>query len=113
MGNDPTREQVYHCGIPGDPSGAGVVDPGGATPTDQYVPKHNPAPWFHSLIDNPKDCANVVPLDGYPARRTTPRSRRSRSDLKSMKTTPDVLLDHAEQLLGRARRDLQGRQPLR
>jgi hypothetical protein len=67
MGNTPTRENAYQCGIPGSPDGAGVVDPGGATPTDQYVPKHNPVPWFHSLIDNPKDCANVVPLNGLPA----------------------------------------------
>ncbi|HEX2903863.1 MAG TPA: alkaline phosphatase family protein [Jatrophihabitans sp.] len=88
MGNDPTREQVYNCGRPGDPSGAGVVDPGGATPTDQYVPKHNPAPWFHALTDNPKDCKNVVPLDGYAA---TPGHKAIPSlaeDLKSIKTTP-------------------------
>ncbi len=67
MGNDPGRENPYQCGIPGSPNGAGVVDPGGATATDQYVPKHNPAPWFHSLIDNKADCSRVVPLDGFKA----------------------------------------------
>ena len=89
MGNDPTREQVYHCGIPGDPSGAGVVDPGGATPSDQYVPKHNPAPWFHALTDRTKDCKNVVPLNGY---HTTVGHKAIPSmldDLKSIRTTPD------------------------
>ena len=88
MGNDPTREDPYRCGIPGNPSGAGVVDPGGATPTDQYVPKHNPAPWFHDLTDNPADCRRVVPLNGYAA---TPGHRAIPSiahDLKSVRTTP-------------------------
>ncbi len=88
MGNDPTREDAYKCGAPGDPNGAGVPDPGGATPTDQYVPKHNPAPWFHSLIDNPKDCANVVPLDGLPASGTHKAVPSIAQDLKSVKTTP-------------------------
>jgi hypothetical protein len=88
MGNDPTREQVYNCGRPGDPSGAGVVDPGGATPTDQYVPKHNPAPWFHALTDNPKDCQNVVPLDGYPAAPGHAAIPSLADDLKSISTTP-------------------------
>ena len=88
MGNDPTREDVYRCGIPGDPNGAGVPDPAGATAVDQYVAKHNPAPWFHSLIAQPKDCANVVPLDGY---RATPAHEAIPSladDLKSATTTP-------------------------
>jgi hypothetical protein len=88
MGNDPTRENAYRCGVPGDPSGSGVVDPGGATPTDQYVPKHNPAPWFHSLIDNPKDCANVVPLDGLAASGGHKAIPSMAQDLKSVATTP-------------------------
>jgi hypothetical protein len=88
MGNDPTRENVYKCGIPGDPSGAGVVDPGGATATDQYVPKHNPAAWFHSIIDNPADCAKVVPLDGYAATAGHAAIPSLADDLKSEKTTP-------------------------
>jgi hypothetical protein len=88
MGNDATRENVYQCGIPGDPSGAGVADPGGATATDQYVPKHNPAPWFHSLIDNPADCANVVPLNGFAATTGHPAIPSLADDLKSINTTP-------------------------
>ncbi len=88
MGNDPTREQVYQCGRPGDPSGAGVPDPGGATPTDQYVPKHNPAPWFHSLTDSAKDCAKVVPLDGYPATPGHKAIPSMATDLTSITTTP-------------------------
>jgi Phosphoesterase family len=55
LGNNPTRE-AGACGSPGSPAGAGVADPGSATPTDQYVPKHFPLPWFHSVIDNPADC---------------------------------------------------------
>src|SRR5579862_7010233 len=47
MGNTPSRENPYQCGIPGDPAGAGVPDPGSATAADQYVPKHSPFPWFH------------------------------------------------------------------
>ena len=88
MGNDPTREQVYNCGIPGNPAGAGVPDPGGATAIDQYVPKHNPAAWFHSLIDNPADCAKVVPLDGYAAAPGHAAIPSIADDLKSIKTTP-------------------------
>ncbi len=88
MGNDPTREDVYHCGIPGDPSGAGVKDPGGATATDQYVPKHNPAAWFHDLTDNAADCAKVVPLNGYAATTGHPAIRSIAQDLTSVATTP-------------------------
>jgi hypothetical protein len=88
MGNTPTRENAYQCGIPGSPSGAGVPNPGGATATDQYVPKHSPAPWFHSLIDNPKDCANVVPLNGLPAVSGHAAVPSLAQDLKSEATTP-------------------------
>ncbi|MGF1431419.1 alkaline phosphatase family protein [Kitasatospora sp. LaBMicrA B282] len=88
MGNTPTRENAYNCGIPGDPSGAGVADPGGATPQDQYVPKHNPVAWFHSLIDDPQECAQVVPLDGRAATDGHPAQSGLADDLKSEDTTP-------------------------
>jgi hypothetical protein len=88
MGNTPTRENAYQCGIPGNPSGAGVPDPGSATAADQYVPKHNPIAWFHSLIDNPSDCANVVPLDGLAANAGHPAEPSLAQDLKSEVTTP-------------------------
>jgi hypothetical protein len=39
-----------------DPTNNPVPNPGSANATDQYVPKHFPFPWFHSLIDNPADC---------------------------------------------------------
>ena len=54
---------VNSCGGPGDPSGAGVTNPGGANATDQYVPKHFPFPWFESLLStgacNPSTIANL------------------------------------------------------
>ncbi|OLZ66332.1 hypothetical protein AV521_27835 [Streptomyces sp. IMTB 2501] len=88
MGNTATRENAYQCGVPGSPSGSGVPDPGGATAADQYVPKHNPAAWFHSVIDNPKDCANVVPLNGLPATAGHKAVSGLAQDLKSEATTP-------------------------
>jgi len=88
MGNNPGREDPYACGIPGSPNGAGVVDPGSATPADQYVPKHNPVPWFHSVIDNPADCRNVVPLNGLPSVAGHPAVNSLTQDLASEKTTP-------------------------
>jgi hypothetical protein len=81
LGNNPTREAAA-CGGPGDPTGAGVPNPGSATATDQYVPKHFPFPWFHSLIDNTSNCdathiANLFnPQNGL------------YHDLQSEKTTP-------------------------
>ncbi len=88
MGNTPSREDASRCGIPGDPSGAGVVDPGGATAADQYVPKHNPAPWFHALIDNPADCAKVVPLNGLAATPAHAAVPSITDDLASVASTP-------------------------
>lgn len=88
MGNTPSREDPYHCGIPGPPAGAGVPDPGSATAQDQYVPKHNPVPWFHSLIDNPADCAKVVPLGGLPATAGHPAENSLAQDLAREATTP-------------------------
>jgi hypothetical protein len=88
MGNDPAREDPYRCGIPGDPGGAGVPDPGSATPRDQYVAKHNPAPWFHSLIDHQGECAHVVALDGRPASAGHPARTGLAQDLASEASTP-------------------------
>ncbi|OIJ92866.1 hypothetical protein BIV25_26260 [Streptomyces sp. MUSC 14] len=88
MGNTPSREDAYQCGIPGSPAGNGVPLPGGATPEDQYVAKHNPAPWFHSLIDNPRDCARVAPLNGLTATAGHRAVSGLAQDLKSEKTTP-------------------------
>lgn len=76
MGNDTSREQST-CGAPVGGVSATTLDPGAAegpyaspgslqspssTIDDQYVPKHNPFPWFESVIKN-GDCAKkVVPL---------------------------------------------------
>ena len=66
MGNTAARD-----GGTADPSGGtdcGHPTVGGtpavvATPTDQYVTRHDPFVWFHSIIDDPALCdANVVPL---------------------------------------------------
>ena len=44
---------VTTCGAPGsDPTNSPVPNPGGANASDQYVAKHFPLPWFHSIIDN-------------------------------------------------------------
>ncbi|MBV8542066.1 MAG: hypothetical protein JO063_08690 [Pseudonocardiales bacterium] len=88
MGNTPSREDAYRCGIPGSPAGAGVPDPGGATARDQYVPKHNPAPWFHAVIDSPVDCAKVVPLGGLPATVGHPAENSLARDLAREASTP-------------------------
>jgi hypothetical protein len=88
MGSTPGRENPYQCGIPGNPAGNGVVDPGGATAADQYVAKHNPTAWFHSVIDNPADCRNVVPLAGLPAAAGHPAVTGLEQDLQKESTTP-------------------------
>jgi len=46
------------CGAPtASPTTHPAPNPGGATPADQYVPKHFPFPWFHSLINSRADCS--------------------------------------------------------
>ncbi len=75
---------VTACGAPGtDPTNSPVSNPGGANATDQYVAKHFPLPWFHSIIDNagtyctPSHAANLFdPAHGLV------------QDLKSESTTP-------------------------
>lgn len=73
---------VNKCGGPGDPSGVGVTNPGGANATDQYVPKHFPFPWFESLLSNPADCsaAQIANLDSA--------ANGLVHDLQSESTTP-------------------------
>ncbi len=74
MGADPSRETAVcaHAKI-------GEVDETNhATANDQYADKHNPFVYFHSIIDDPTDCAvHVVNLDKFPA------------DLQSIATTPN------------------------
>jgi hypothetical protein len=52
---------VTACGAPGvDPTNTPVSNPGGANATDQYVAKHFPLPWFHSIIDNASTYCNPI-----------------------------------------------------
>jgi hypothetical protein len=71
------------CGGPStNPTTNPVANPGSANATDQYVPKHFPFPWFHSLLDTASNCdathiANLFsPTDGL------------YHDLQSVATTP-------------------------
>ena len=50
----------------------------GAKPDHQYAAKHNPFVYFHSIIDDPKICANDVPLTNL------------KNDLKTTQTTPNL-----------------------
>jgi hypothetical protein len=58
MGNTPTRE-TNPCGQPAvggvaiDPTVGGADQTEAATSSDQYAARHNPFPYFHSLIDKP------------------------------------------------------------
>ena len=73
MGNTATRE-TNPCGQPAvggvaiDPTVGGADQTQLATSSDQYAARHNPFPYFHSLIDKPllgapSPCEkNVVPL---------------------------------------------------
>jgi hypothetical protein len=73
---------VNKCGGPGNPAGVGVINPGSANATDQYVPKHFPFPWFESLLSNPTDCSSsqIANLDSG--------TNGLVHDLQSVKTTP-------------------------
>ncbi len=93
MGNDPARDG----GATDKTGGTDCAHPAVgahdtsevATPTDGYATRHDPAVWFHSVIDHTAECnANVVPLgtlrpDGAPS----PDGHLAR-DLRSEKTTP-------------------------
>ena len=92
MGNIPSRDG----GVP-DPSGGTDCDhppiggpaPVVATPTDQYVTRHNPFVWFHSLIDDPARCAaNDVPLGTLDSNGSPSPSGHLARDLASTGTTP-------------------------
>ncbi len=74
-----------YCGAPyatpGPTGSTTQPNPGSANPTDQYVPKHFPVPWFESTLQsgdcNPADIANLFdPADGL------------YHDLQSEATTP-------------------------
>ena len=94
----------------------------GAQANDQYVAKHFPFPWFHSLTGSPTDGhdpgADQAGPGWHRLRREPhrePRQSRRRSLPRPAEGVDDsgLQLDHAEQLQRRPRRDLQGQQPVR
>ena len=76
LGNDPAKEGAA-CGHPA------IGAPDRTThrsPADQYANKHNPFFYFHTLIDDPAQCAaHVVNLRQLPA------------DLATLATTPNYV----------------------
>ena len=50
-----------------------------ARPGNQYATKHNPFVYFHSIIDDPKTCANDKPFENL------------ETDLKNVTTTPNLV----------------------
>jgi hypothetical protein len=76
MGNDPTRENAT-CGRPR----LGTRDQTWNTESgDEYVARHNPAVYFHSILDGPTCTMNDVRLD------------QLRRDLAAKATTPNFAL---------------------
>ena len=82
-GTAPGQVHDVYCGAPSNsPTAFPVTNPGSANATDQFVGKHFPFPWFHSLLDNPTNCnsAHVANLfDPY---------NGLYHDLQHAKTTP-------------------------
>jgi len=75
---------VTSCGAPGtDPTNSPVPNPGGANASDQYVAKHYPLPWFHSIIDN----ASTM-CDSKHAASLFDKTNGLYADLQSEATTP-------------------------
>jgi hypothetical protein len=82
MGNDPTRESAT-CGHPAlnttdmtqnaEPPSAAVLN------GDQYVTRHNPFVYFHSIIDSPACQTGVVNLN------------KLSTDLQKIETTPNFV----------------------
>ncbi len=92
MGNTPARD-----GGVADPTGGtdcahpatGGVSAVVATPTDQYVTRHDPFVWFRSIIDDPALCdANVVPLGTLGPTGTPAPSGHLVRDFSKAGTTP-------------------------
>ena len=56
-GTAPSQVHNVYCGAPSNsPTSYPVANPGGANATDQFVGKHFPTPWFHSILDNTSNC---------------------------------------------------------
>src|SRR5665213_2664637 len=62
MGNTPARDHTDAAGNCGHPAPNSQDHTQTATSADQYASRHDPFVYFHSIIDNATQCANVVPL---------------------------------------------------
>jgi Phosphoesterase family len=87
LGNSDGTGQVHDaggCGGPSlDPTTDPVTNPGSANATDQYVPKHFPFAWFHSIIDDPSNCDSAHIANLFDP------SNGLLHDLQHLSTTPD------------------------
>jgi len=96
MGNDPTRDYGTVDPMGGTtcahPAIGGVDNSNSASATDQYATRHNGFMYFHSIIDNQKNCdARVVPLGVVATGKYGYKDMfqgHLYEDLKSVKTTP-------------------------
>ncbi len=89
--------RAYIEGMQGNCSATGLS--GG-----EYAEKHNPFPYFASLLGDGQCAANDVPL--YPASDTDQSAATSNLgvDLQSVATTPELLVYHPERVHRRPRR---------
>lgn len=92
-----------YCGAPDASVGASPAsghggsaseypNPSSADATDQYVAKHNPLPWFESILGTP-DCAEGLESNGVDSNHLAALfggNDALYSDLQKTKTTPDL-----------------------
>lgn len=65
MGNDPARDHTDANGACGHPVPGTADGTQKATATDQYATRHDPFVYFHTIVDSPAACANVVALTRF------------------------------------------------
>lgn len=98
MGNSPQRDGGVadplggtDCAHPVQTNGQALDNTNSATSNDQYVDRHNPFIYFHSVIDNTKYCAvHVVPL-GHVIKKSSSYVPVGHlvNDFSSLVTTPE------------------------
>ncbi len=74
MGNDPARDHTDARGDCGHPVLGTQDGTQTAVPGDQYATRHDPFVYFHSIIDDPARCDDVVPLTRLSAELAAPPS---------------------------------------